>query len=80
MIIFLISLLVNWGEALTLPGFQRAECTVPSDHNPLVLSEVDFSIKCRTVLDTDSSLSEMMITVRSNLDGVIFNRTFDETI
>jgi len=80
MIIFLISLLVNWGQALTLPGFQRAECTVPSDHNPLVLSEVDFSIKCMTVLDTDSSLSEMMITVRSNLDGVIFNRTFDETI
>jgi len=80
MIIFLVALLVNWGEALTLPGFLSADCTVPSDHNPLVLSEVEFSIECMTVLDTDSSLSEMVVTVLSTLDGVIWNETYNETV
>jgi len=79
MIIFLFSLL-NWGNAVTVPGFLSADCTVPSDHNPLILSEVAFSIDCMTVLDFDSSLSVIVVTVLSNLDGVIFNETFNEAI
>jgi len=79
MIIFLVSLLLNRRQAETVPGFRSAECSVPSDHNPLVLSDVEFSIDCMTVLDFDSSLSEMVVTVRSTLDGVIFNETFNET-
>jgi len=79
MLTFVFSLLLQRGQSETVPGFRGADCAVPSDHNPLVLSEVEFSIDCTTLLDFDSSLSEMVITVFSNLDGVIFNETFDET-
>jgi len=76
MITYLLSQLLLSAQAKILPAFRAAECSVPSAHaHPLVLSEIEFSMDCATLLDFGSSLSGMVVTVSSSIDGVIFNGT-----
>jgi len=75
MITFLLALLQVEGQSGILPAFLRADCRVPSAHYPVVLSEVEFSMKCGTLLDFGSSISGMTVSVSSSIDGVIFNGT-----
>jgi len=77
MITYLLSQLLLSAQAKILPAFSGAECSVPSAHaHPLVLSEIEFSMDCATLLDFSSSLSGMVVTVSSSIDGVIFNGTW----
>jgi len=61
------------------PSFLGATCNVPSPHSPVVLSDIEFSMDCATLVDFGSSLSDMIVTVTSNSDGLIFNGTMNSS-
>jgi len=79
MIAFLLSVLLVEGQSEILPAFLHADCSVPSDHYPVFLSEIEFSMNCGTLLDFGSSISGMIVTVSSSIDGVIFNETLSSS-
>jgi len=80
MITFLLSHLLLGGQSQILPAFLEAECSVPSAHeHSLVLSEVEFSMECATLLEFGTSLSGMTVTVSSSIDGIIFNGTLNSS-
>jgi len=80
MITFLLSHLLLSGQSKILPAFLGAVCSVPGAHDhKVVLSDVEFSMDCATLLDFGSSLSEMNVTVSSSIDGVIFYATLNSS-
>jgi len=78
MITFIFSLL-TLGQSVISPAFLGADCGVPNAHHPVVLSEIEFSMDCTTLLDFGSSLSGMDVTVSSSIDGIIFNGTLNSS-
>merc|ERR1719494_880680 len=75
----MLSLLLVPGQSKIQPAFLGAECGVPNAHQPVVLSEIEFSMDCTTLLDFGSSLSWMSVTVSSSIDGIIFNGTLNSS-
>jgi len=79
LVMILLSLLLVGGQSEIQPAFFEATCDVPSAHNPLVLSGVEFSMGCATRMDFGSSLLGMQVTITSSLDGLIFNGTMNSS-
>jgi len=79
MITFIFSLLPILGQSEIRPAFHTADCGVPNAHHPVVLSDIEFSMDCATLLDFGKSLSGMIVTVSSSVDGVIFNGTLNSS-